>query len=181
MVSRIQPGTLDHFPVLFSMITDLRESLLWYGACSGLTTESSITAYGNGLGWLMKRELRRPSHWLDRPDCDIALSEMSILLANREGSKPSIPTLTSGVLRVELFPLVSTSVKWTEYGDEHVGDKSVAREPRTLFDEDERLREGVLEILRRTEDSARTLDAIRRLAEMTLGEKASKSRGRKKY
>ena len=86
MASRIQPGSLDHFPVLFPVTDKLRESLLWYGACSGLTPESSVNAYGNGLGWLMKRELGRPLHWLDRPNCDIAFSEMSVLLANREGT-----------------------------------------------------------------------------------------------
>ena len=181
MASRIQPGSLDHFPVLFPVTGELRESLLWYGACSGLTPESSVNAYGNGLGWLMKRELGRPSHWLDRPNCDIGLPEMSVLLMNRVGAKPSIPTLTSSVLRVELFPLVSTSVKWSDYGEDHFGDKgAVASQPRTLFDEDARLREDVLEILRKIDDSARALDAIRRLAEMTLGDKLPKGRNRKK-
>lgn len=181
VASRIHPGSLDHFAVLFPVTSELRESLLWYGACSGLTPESSVNDYGNGLGWLMKRELGRSSHWLDRPNCDIALSEMSILLTNREGAKPTIPTLASGVLKVELFPLVSTSVKWSEYGEDHTGEKgSVAPQPKTLFDADVRLREDVLEILRRIDDSARALDAIRRLAETTLGETPSKSRNRKK-
>jgi hypothetical protein len=181
MASRIQPGSLEHFPVLFPVTAELREGLLWYGACSGLTPESSVNAYGNGLGWLMKRELGRPSHWLDRPNCDIALSEMSILLTNREGTKPNIPTLASGALTVALFPQVSTSVKWSEYGEDHFVDKGApTTQSRTLFDEDARLREDVLEIVRRIDDSARALDAIRRLAETTLGEKPSKSRNRKR-
>ena len=123
MASRIQPGSLDHFPLLFPAIAELRESLLWYGACSGLTPETSVDNYGNGLGWLMKRELGRPSHWLDRPNCDIALSEMTILLGSREGAKPSLRTLASGVLKVEIFPLISTNVRWSEYGEDHVSEK----------------------------------------------------------
>lgn len=177
MASRIQPGSLDHFAVLFPAIADLRECLLWYGACAGLTPDSAVANYGNGLGWLIKREMRRPTHWLDRPNCDIALSEMAVLMDGREGSKPAIPTVSSGVLKVELVPLVSTSVKWSEQGDENIPDRRVA--PKTLFDEDTRLREEVLEILRRIDHSAMSLEAIRKLVEATFGEKPAKSRRRK--
>jgi hypothetical protein len=146
MASRIQPGSLDHFAVLFPAVAELRESLLWYGACAGLSPDSAVASYGSGLGWLLKREVRRPTHWLDRPNCDIALSEMSVLMGGREGSKPTIPTVSSGVLKVELVPLVSTSVKWSEHGEDIATEKRAA--PKTLFDEDTRLREEVLEILR---------------------------------
>ena len=40
-------------------------------------------------------------------------------------------------------------------------------------------REDILEILRKLDDSARALDAIRRLAELTLGEKLPKGRNRR--
>jgi len=180
MASRVQPGTLDHFPLLFPAIAELRESLLWYGACSGLTPETSVDNYGNGLGWLMKRELGRPSHWLDRPNCDIALSEMSLLLRNREATKPSLRTLAGGVLKVEVFPLISTSVKWSEHGEDHARERHTEDgRQRTLFDEDARLRQDVLELLRRIDDSATSLDAIRKQVESTFGEKSPERRGRR--
>jgi hypothetical protein len=177
MASRIQPGTLDHFAVLFPAIADLRECLLWYGACAGLIPDSAVANYGNGLGWLLKREVGRPTHWLDRPNCDIALSEMMVLMGGREGSRPVIPTVASGVLTVELLPLVSTTVKWSDQGDDLIPEARARS--KTLFDEDTRLREEVLEILRRVENSAMSLEAIRRLAEAALGEKLPKNRRKK--
>jgi hypothetical protein len=181
MASQIQPGTLEHIAMLFPVIGELQESLLWYGACSGLTSQSSVDAYGSGLGWLMRRELGRPAHWLDRPNCDIGLPEMSVLLTNRGGANPSIPTITSGVLTVELFPMVSASVKWADYAEDHFGDKrAVVSQQKTFFDEDARLREDVSEILRRIDDSTRALDAIRRAAETVLGDVLPKGRNRKK-
>jgi hypothetical protein len=181
MASRIQPGSLDHLPLLFPVIAELRESLLWYGACSGLTPETSVGNYGNGLGWLLKRELERPSHSLDRPNCDIALSEMDIILRSREGPKPSLPTLASGVLKVEILPLISTSVRWSEFGEDQVSERDTpAAHQRTLFNEDIRLRQDVLELLRRIEESSMSLDAIRKQVERTFGEEASGRRKRRK-
>jgi hypothetical protein len=174
MASRIQPGTLDHFAVLFPAIAELRDSLLWYGACAGLAPDSAVANYGNGLGWLLKREVRRPAHWLNRPSCDIALSELTVLMGGREGSKPIIPTLASGVLKVEVVPLVSTSVKWTDHGEDIAAEKRVA--PKTLFDEGIHLQE---EILRRLEQSTASLDAIRKLVETTFGGKLPKNRKKK--
>lgn len=182
IASRIQPGTLDHFTVLTPAVANLRESYLWYGACSGLTPETSVDNYGNGLGWLMKRELERPSQWMDRPDCDIALSEMDLLLRNREGMKVSLRTLVSGLLKVEIFPLISTSVKWTEHGENYISERSAQAEPqRSLFSEDTQLlRQDVLELLRKVEESSMSLNAIRKQVETKFGEKIPKDRNRRK-
>ncbi len=181
MASRIQPGSLDHFPLLFPCIPDLRESLLWYGVCSGLSPESSIDNYGNGLGLMMKRELGRPSHWLDRPNCDIALSEMAILLRERDDMKLSLRTHASGALKVEIFPLINTSVKWSESGGDYVRERdTLAGKQSTLFNEDTRMRKDVLEILSMIEESYKSLDAIRKQVEKKFGESVRKSRKRQK-
>lgn len=177
MASRIQPGSLDHFAVLFEAIAELRESLLWYGACAGLTPDNAVANYGGGLGWLIKRELRRPAHWLNRPGCDIALSEMQVLMSGREGAKPGIPTVSGDALTVELLPLVYTSVKWPDQGDGNPPQRRAA--PKTLFDDDARLRKEVSELLRQIDHSALSLDAIRKRVETAFGEKRSTGRRRK--
>ncbi len=180
MTSCIQPGSLDHFSILFPVIAKLRESFLWYGVCSGLTPETSIDNYGNGLGWMMKRELGRPSYWLDRPTCDIALSEMGILLRNREDAGVSIRTIANGVLNAEIFPLISTSIKWQGYGEDRLGERDAwAGNQGMLFDESPGLRTAVLELLHKIEESSMSLDAIRRQVEKTFGEKVP--RGRKRW
>ena len=181
IVSRIQPGSLAHFSLLFPLIHNLRESFLWYGACSGLTPETAVDDYGNGLGWLMKRELGRASCWLDRPTCDISLSEMEVLLRSREGSKFSLPTLANGVLNVEIFPLISTSVKWHEYGEERISERGTlaGRQP-TLFGKDARSRRYLSEILREIEQSSISLDAIRKQVEALAGERIPKGQRHRK-
>lgn len=180
LASRVQPGSLDHFPLLFPAIAELRESFLWYGACSGLTPETSVDNYGNGIGWLIKRELGRRSHWLERPTCDIALAEMALLLKGRDGARPSIQTLISGVLKVEVFPMILTNIKSFDPGETNISDRdSTAIDQRTLFGEDVQKNNYVLELLQKIEENAMSLDAIRKSVEMAFGHKASKGRKRR--
>ena len=70
--SLIQPGCLDHFPILLPLIKDNPESILWYGACAGLFPECAIDRYRDGLTLLIKREICRSSSLLDRPLCDVS-------------------------------------------------------------------------------------------------------------
>lgn len=173
MASRIQPGSLDHFALLIPALANLPECILWYGACSGLMPATSVDNYGNGLGRLMKREIGRPANWLDSPSCDIALSEMEILLQNRDSTNDRLRTLNSGVLNVEIYPLINANIKWSEHGDKQSSerDTQMSRQ-RELFNDDVPTRQDVSEILRRIEDSAMSLDAIRNKVEKTFGEKA---------
>jgi len=180
LASRVQPGTLDHLSLLFPIVPELRESLLWFGVCAGLVPETTADNYANGLGWLMRRELGRPSHWLERPSCDIALAEMKMLLESRDSGKPSFQTASHGVLEVEILPLVTTHVRWSEHAEDHEGQQRKAAGQGTLFDTDARLELEVREILRRIEDSSMSLDAIRRQVERVFGAGSSKSRKRRK-
>jgi len=180
IVSLVQPGSLDHFPLLSSAITDLPECFLWYGACAGLIQESSVDNYANGLGWLLRRELERTSFCLDRPRCDIALSEMIVLLKNREEINLNIRTLTSGTLEVEIFPLVSTTMKYSEHVEVITGEKNtIISNQKTLFGDESQLRQDVLEILYKIEEGTKSLYAIRKQVEMKFGEKTTKGKWKK--
>ena len=175
LTSRIQPGSLDHFSLLSPAITEIRESFLWYGACSGLTPETAVDNYGNGLGWLIKRELGRPSHWLDQPNCDIALSEMTNLFRNREGANLSLRTFTTDVLKVEIFPLVSTNVKWSWHSESQISNKKTTPERQMgLFEENVNLRQDVTELLSEIQKSSKSLAAIRKIVELKFSEKIPK-------
>ena len=57
---------------------------------------------------------------------------------------------------------------------------TLAAHQKTLFDEDTRLRQDVLELLRRIEESSMSLDAIRKRVEITFGDKAPEGRKRRK-
>ncbi len=169
LVSRIQPGSLDHFSLLFPVLSTCPESLLWYGACAGLTPETSVANYGSGLGWLLKREIERPVHWLSSPTCDIALTEMEVLLRNRDSAKFDLRTLTTGVLNVEVFPLISANFKWYEYG--HVQGSDRSPHQSEMFEDDARTRKELGEMLRRIDESAMNLNAIRSQVMKTFGGK----------
>ena len=179
MVSLIEPGSFDHFSILFPTISEFRESLLWYGVCSGLFRETSVVNYGKGLGLLIKRELERPSHWYDRPNCDVALSEIEILLGNRDDAKLHLQTLVPGTLKVELFPMISTYVKWPVGMEEQVIENN-ALYPRqmTMFDGETQLRKDVLALLHKIDESAISLNAIRKDVEIKFGVKPP-AKGRK--
>jgi hypothetical protein len=102
---------------------------------------------------------------------------MDTLLRHRNGAKPTLQTLSSGILKVEIFPLIFTSVKWSEYGEDHipVGDKFAPRQ-RTMLDDEAGLRQDVFELLRRIEDSTTSLNAIRKQVETKFGQKVPKGR-----
>jgi hypothetical protein len=181
LASRIQPGSLDHFPVLLPALKQLPESFLWYGACSGLMPETTVNNYGNGLGWLMMRELGRPSCWLDSPDCDISLLEMETLFQSREDSKISLPTVVSGILKVEIFPLVSTNIKWSESFETQSEKYRQTESQGSLFRDDNELRNDVMQVLRMLEDNRLTLNAIKNKVEKKFGEKLPSKRGGKNH
>lgn len=180
LASLVQPGAIDHFQILFPVRSELPESFLWYGAFSGLNPGSSVFNYGNGIGWLINRELERPSNWLDRPDCDIALTEMEILMRDRGNSRLEVRTFVSGLLRVELFPLIYTNVKWSESIEGHVSDQNSYGQQMTFFSEEVRLKRDVLELLSKIGETSSSLNAIRRQVEAKFGLKAPKERKKPK-
>jgi hypothetical protein len=181
IASRIEPGTLEHYPLLLPVVDELPESLLWYGACSGLTPETSLDDFGNGLGLLLRREFERPSHWLDRPECDIAVSELEVLLKNHGRPESGLQNLVNGILKVEIFPLVYTSIKWVDDAETRTRERTrpVVHE-QTLFDRRPESRDEADELLRMIEESSKSLYALRRRVEEMFGERSSKGRKRQK-
>jgi hypothetical protein len=181
LVSRIQPGTLEHFRVLVPILDELRDSVLWYGACAGLTPETAVEDFGDGLGWLLRRELARDYSWLQRPQGDISLTEIELLTSSPETRKPGFRTRNIGTLDVELLPFVTTNVRWGDSPkdvERHVADGG---RQASLFPEHEVRVYEVQELLRRIEESSHSLNAIRITVEKAFGEKSPKRprKGRK--
>jgi hypothetical protein len=181
MASRVQPGSLDHLPLLFPLAGELPQCLLWYGAFAGLSPEASVDNFGDGCGLLIRRELGRSIHWLDRPSCDIALSELLVLLGDRLSPRPVLPTLVSGTLTVEIFPKIATSVKWLDHVDESGGESQKATyKGNKLFSEDSRFIETLTELARKLNENSMALDAICRNFGGPVGEQSLKGRKRRK-
>lgn len=184
LTSRIQPGTLDHFPVLAPYFLNFRESYLWYGVCSGLSPGSSVNDFGNGKGWLMKRELERSLNWLDRPNCDIALSEMKLILQNKEGGEIKFPRILTDYLKVEIFPLVSTSIKWTGFEEDNLNVKynykSINLQAELFEDDCQVLKQYIEQLFHKIDDSSKSLYAIRKEIETKFGHVKNRPKRRKK-
>lgn len=180
LASRVQPGTLDHLSLLFPFVSELRESLLWFGVCAGLSPETTVDNYGNGLGWLMRRELERRTDWLERPTCDIALSELKIQFQTGDDRRPTFQTRTSGHLEVEIFPLLTTNVRWVNRSEEHIQLSKQVESQQSLFKNEDKLDFEVKEILRRIDDNSMSLEAIRSHVERTFDIQKAKNHKHRK-
>jgi hypothetical protein len=109
--SRIAPGELDHVSVIARTLEAAPGALLWFGLCSGLRSDGQILGFAGGLGCRILRDLEQASHVLDRPRCDVAISELEVLL-NRDKPLTDFRAGSNGLLTVELAPGVITTVRW---------------------------------------------------------------------
>ncbi len=111
LASRISPGTLDHYGLLRSKVPMSSLALIWYGLCSGLASRGDLRD-ASGLSLRLFRDLQRPSSIEERPDCDISIDELKVLMSavtRESGIKPGNPN----TLEVELIPLVKSTVRWS--------------------------------------------------------------------
>ncbi|WP_149499223.1 hypothetical protein [Roseiconus lacunae] len=159
IASRIQPGTFDHISLLFPFAEQLQESLLWFGVFAGLTNDTMVDDFAGGLGWLLRRELGRLSHWLERPSCDVSIDEF-ILCYTAGVKRPTFRNTSNGVLKIEVFPLVNTNVRWSQGQQEaNVANRPDLKQGK-LF-EDLELRKGdVKRIAERMDEHSREFTRI---------------------
>jgi hypothetical protein len=133
--SRIAPGELDHAGVVARTLESAPGALLWFGICSGLRSDGQILAFSGGLGRRILRDLEQANYVLDRPGCDLAITELDVLL-NREKSLIDFRTGSSGSLTVELLPGVVTTVRWPSPSDAQADlfeKREVASETRDIL------------------------------------------------
>ena len=161
VASRISPGTLNHISVLFPLIEHFRESLLWFAVFAGLAPESSVADFANGLGWLLNRELGRASSVLDRPTCDISLDEFTMLATNGpRARKYSVRTTSSGILKIEIYPLVTTNVRWPQ-GNQEAGESRAFTQSRNTLQIDEKRDNELIRMMARLEEHAMTMEQLK--------------------
>jgi len=165
LVSRIDADNFEHVASLFPILSGaLRESILWYGLCLGVASPHAVGAYGEGIGLLVKREMTRKFTWLDKPICDISVSELEMLAAGKEGNLRRLRPMVSGALSVELFPGITASVRWPKSTDvDRLADSAqvgLEGEQQSLLGESiEDINPRML--LKKIEQSAMIIDEIR--------------------
>jgi hypothetical protein len=182
LTSQISQGSLDFFPVILPVMAALKESFLWYGVCAGMSKKSNVDFYGNSLGLLVRRELERKVTFFDRPDCDIAFAELDILLKSKENTALPVQSVINGILKVELYPHISTIIRWpTTVAGDTIRKENTPNQQISLFSENEELRKDVLDLLKQIEVGNERLNEIRIMVEKKFGEKSTKKRWSTKY
>ena len=118
---------------------------LWYGFCAGLYKKNSLQSFSGGLGRRIVRDLERNDSVYARPYCDIAISELEVLMGadKRFDFKLGLP----GTIEIELAPCITTF-------------QSVQQQPAERS-------EDVDELLRELDNKLRDLTRVRsRLAQL---------------
>ena len=117
LTNLITPGTFEHAALLIPHLEKIPSSLIWYGLCAGMSKESQLKKYSHGLGRRVLRELLRRESVLERPRCDVALSELEVLRRAENSQFGEIRTNRRGCLEVEIVPRVNVVVEWPSSND----------------------------------------------------------------
>lgn len=168
LASQVSPGTFDHSSLVAPHLQTFPTALLWYGLCAGLQERSNLQSYSVGLGRRVVRDVLRNENFLDRPHCDIALSELEVL-SSAESQMADLRTGTPGRLEVEIAPCVTTVVRWPPRSE-------AVQESLPL-----RVQQEARYLLSELEETLGRLDSIcRRLARLLASNEGPRSKSERK-
>ncbi|MBM4033034.1 MAG: hypothetical protein FJ291_14785 [Planctomycetes bacterium] len=111
LTSLVAEGTVEHGGILYPHIQAFPSSLMWYGLCAGLSVRPRLKGHLGGFGRRVLRDLLRLESPLDSPTCDIALTELEVLMG-AGASVVDLRTAVQGYMLVELAPCVTTALRW---------------------------------------------------------------------
>jgi len=111
LLSRISPGTFEHYGIALPFLQALPEMFVWYGLCAGLSERSELLNQFAGLGRRIVREVYRNEDILDSPRCDIAIGELEVLASGTD-ARLDFRTGDRGYIDVELAPCVNVVMRW---------------------------------------------------------------------
>src|SRR5439155_15625454 len=103
----------------------------------GLQEHSNLQNYSAGLGRRVLRDLLQDDRFLDRPRCDIALTELNVL-SDVPSPKLDFHTRLRGHVEVEIAPCVTSNIRWSPRGDFSMTSSNQTFDPgeaRQLLDE----------------------------------------------
>lgn len=178
ITSQINPGNLDYFELLHPVVERFPQAFLWYGLLTGIVPKSDSNSFSDGLGWLIERELGRHYTLLDRPHCDVALTELNVCY-DLENSYFGVSNLTTGIMKVEIFPLVNSSIRLNMASQ---SNQFSDHQQKKLFDEKQAsLSDSMIrEFLQKLEENSLHLDSIKATIEREFGKTKKKSKAKKK-
>lgn len=162
MCNKILPGSFSHIAVLEKLIDIYPAAIVWYGFFAQLL-KPSVSQYPNqskGLLMKLRRDLKAPFSFDERPQCDISLQELEVLSQIALRSETLNPSQQRSLL-VSIAPGV-------EIVSRFAGETDHSREAaRRAFDSEVKRRQAI-ELL----DEA--LSVLRGTSERDLGRISSK-------
>ncbi len=172
VASRISPGTLNHISVLYPHVERFRECLFWFGVFAGLESDAGIADFSNGLGWLLRREIGRRSSVFDRPTCDISIEDFEVSMMGTRTKSRNLHVTSNGILKIEIYPLVTTNVRWPQSQQDISGSRNATRHGQ-LSSMDEERDVVLMELLSKLDDSTRHIGHIRKDLEKLMRRRKS--------
>lgn len=110
-----RPGFFQQTIIAGQYIRVLPEVALWLGALQKNEPMEASLSVGEGLGWQIARELFRPQDFWEPPRCQVALSELEVLMRG-SGHAGLSGHLTQPRLEVEIYPGVVSFVRVVQSG-----------------------------------------------------------------
>jgi hypothetical protein len=110
MAFMCRPGLTYQAGLLKPYTSKIPEAGIWLGGLQAAVQLTETLAFGDGLGWRLAREIFIPNDVFSAPSCDIALSELKVLLRGRSAAR-TIKSVVPSRLDVELHPGVSAWVR----------------------------------------------------------------------
>jgi hypothetical protein len=152
--SLIGDGSLEHAHLVFPLLQRLPTAMLWYGICASLSPHTRVIADYAHLGLKLSRMLETRDHLLSYPAADIAILELQLSLRAGGIEQSALRRAHASFLRIELFPLVSTVVRWGR------ADAEFSTRQLSFSDSDTQEKQAAIK---------RVIDSLRRSLEIVEG------------
>jgi len=110
LASRLAPGSLEYLSLVLPLGQIASTVPFWYCLCSGLSEGSDVYRYAEGLALRAIRDVLLHDSVLESPRCDLALSELEIIL-EAEGGLRGFRSGNPGNVEVELAPCIVATLR----------------------------------------------------------------------
>lgn len=123
--NRILPGSFAHGKVLARLVEFFPSALVWYGMFCSTSLSFDARHFGNGLFAKLGRDMSQPFSFAQRPQCDLSLDELEVLMRTPLRSE-AIKPIQQKIASVALLPGLDVFSRFTPDEDGHGGRDSPA-------------------------------------------------------
>lgn len=119
----ILPGSFAHGKVLARIVEFFPSSLIWYGMFCSTSSQFDATHFGSGLFAKLTRDISQPFSFAQRPQCDLSLDELEVLMRVSIKSE-AIKPIQQKIASVALLPGLDVFSRFTPDDEGHSGKDS---------------------------------------------------------